>query len=63
MCPKGGQGAPQGAKMDPKEPQGSHLAPKMGQDILKRRPGGAKSDERELQDAKCEMLILALLFQ
>ena len=34
----------------------------MSQDSPKRRPGRAKSDERELQDAKWEMLILALFF-
>ena len=45
-----------------RRPQGSHFASKMGQDSLKRRPGGAKSDERELQDAKREMLILAWFF-
>ena len=54
---------PESAKMVSKEPQGSRLATKMDQDSPKRAPEGAKSDEKELQDAKWEMLILALFFQ
>ena len=38
------------------------MATKMDQDSPKRAPEGAKSDEKELQDAKWEMLILARFF-
>ena len=34
MCSKGGQDAPESAKMIQRRPEGSHLASKMGQDSL-----------------------------